>query len=449
MPSSFRDPKNLSEWIQLDYFQKPGRVWRIRNALTWSILIACLALVGLSWWPRARFVYESRPVSSAHAMFNDQCTVCHVETFQPLTRLLRADSSVRSVADETCRTCHDGPSHHGRDPHCATCHQEHRGRAVLARVADSQCTVCHADLNTVGGSPSGFAAKINGFTMDHPPWRRTDPGTIRFNHKVHLSLSPASVRGLNHPLIATKDQQQRCSYCHSLDHKPDAAGRYPKPVDYDQHCRQCHALSVAITGTWDAEKLRVATERFARAPAPHKDPLTVRAVLRERYTRFVTENPTVLGSQESAEPPRWVPGRPHVQSVTDKESLWVSQQLGVAERMLFDGANGCAFCHKAEAARRPGELPGYLLSGIPQVWLSHSLFSHERHRMLRCSECHDKATSSSDTKDVLLPNIDTCRQCHNSPVGARSDCAECHRYHDRAREVLRGQRTIADSLQKR
>ncbi|HLJ93222.1 MAG TPA: cytochrome c3 family protein, partial [Gemmataceae bacterium] len=92
-------------------------------------------------------------------------------------------------------------------------------------------------------------------------------------------------------------------------------------------------------------------------------------------------------------------------------------------------------------------LPRYLPSRIPQVWLSHSRFSHARHRMLRCTECHDAANSSM-AKDVLLPKIESCRQCHNSQIGARADCAECHRYHQRSPDVLKGQRTISDSVHK-
>jgi hypothetical protein len=219
-----------------------------------------------------------------------------------------------------------------------------------------------------------------------------------------------------------------------------------KPVSYELHCRQCHALSVGIVGIPGGEKLRVASERFAQEPAPHKDPMTVRAVLRERYTQFVQDNPAVLGLRESTEPPRWIWGKPPAQPVADKEWLWVNEQLRIAERMVFDGANGCGYCHTAEKNRGPGELPRYLPSRITQAWLPHSRFNHERHRMLRCTECHREAPGSSDTKDVLLPDIETCRQCHNSQTGARTDCAECHRYHDRAREVRRGQRSISDSL---
>jgi predicted CXXCH cytochrome family protein len=445
MPSSFRDPKTLADWIQLDYFQRPSRVWTTRILLAWLVFILCLSLLAFTWWPETRFVYESRPVSSAHAMFNNNCGVCHVESFQPARRLLRGDSNVRSVRDDTCRSCHPVAPHHEEcvpDPNCATCHQEHRGQPVLARVADKQCTRCHANLDTLG-CPTRFATRISGFTSDHPAfgaWQTrglVDPGTIRFNHRVHLNLKAEGVRGIDKPLAALSAQQ--CSYCHKID----VAGRYMKPINYDQHCSQCHALSVVVAGNFTEERVWTAAERFAQEPAPHKEPLTVRATLRERYTEFVRDNPAVLKSQLSDEPPRWISTVARAQPVMDKEWPWVNEQLQIAERLLFNGANGCSYCHQLEAARTAGKLPQYLPSKIKPVWFEHSIFSHERHRMLRCSQCHD-AASSSATKDVLLPAIDNCRQCHNSQVGARTECAECHRYHDRAKEVFEGRKTFRE-----
>jgi hypothetical protein len=450
MPSFFRDPKTLAEWIQLDYFRKPGRFWKIRNVVTWLVFITCLALITLTWPSWARFVYESRPVSSAHAMLNDNCGVCHAAaSFQPAMRLLRSDPSVRSVPNDTCRACHPVGPHHEecvQDPDCSICHQEHRGRTVLARVADSYCTTCHADLDKVCPSRGPFAAKVGSFVPDHPPfgaWRGSlvDPGTVRFNHMVHLNLNAESVRGIDKPLADLQEQQ--CAYCHQRD----PAGRYMKPIVYDQHCSQCHALSVAVTGNWREESVRSAAERFAHEPAPHKDPLTVRAALRERFTRFVRDNPSVLRSQEATEPPRWVPGRPREQLVLDKESLWVHDQLQTAEHMVFYGANGCRYCHQIDAARGRDTLPQYLPSSIRSVWFPHSIFSHQRHRMLLCTECHPAPTSSA-TKDVLLPTIEDCQRCHNPSVGARSDCAECHRYHDRSKETFEGRKTILECLQR-
>jgi hypothetical protein len=448
MPSSFRDPKTLADWIQLDYFRKPGRVWQVRNLLSWLTFITFLALVAFSWWPRNRIVYESRPVSNAHAMFNENCGVCHVEAFRTPLRLVRTDSSVRSVADDTCRTCHHVGPHQVfvSEPNCPSCHQEHRGRPVLAAVADSQCTVCHADLNAVRPARKGPSARIHSFTADHPPFGASrgevlDPGTVRFNHKVHLSLNAESLRGIDKPLAALREEQ--CQYCH----QPDPAGRYMKPIRYEQHCKPCHALSVGIAGSVSEGKLRAAAERFAHEPAPHTDPFTVRATLRERYTRFAQENPEALGPPEPTEPPRWIPSQPRSQTVTDKEWLWVNDQLQKAEQMVFAGANGCIYCHKKDGSRGAGNLPQYLPSQITAVWFPHSVFNHARHRMLDCGECHP-AESSSDTKDVLVPTIDSCKQCHNTQVGAHTDCAECHRYHDRSKELFAGQKSIMECIEK-
>jgi predicted CXXCH cytochrome family protein len=450
MPSSFRDPKTLADWIQLDYFRQPGRFWRIRNVLTLLVLIICLFLLMPTWRPEARFVYQSRPVSDAHAMFNDRCSICHVESFQPALRLLRGDSSLRSVPDATCQECHAVGPHQAcvNEPNCSTCHKEHRGRTVLARVPDTQCTACHADLTAVCPAQDRFAARLSSFNSDHPRfghWRKeglSDPGTVRFNHKVHLNLKPESVRGIDAPLAALNEQQ--CNYCH----KPDAARRYMEPVNYEQHCRQCHALSVRVAGDWADDKASAAAERFASEPAPHKEPMTVRAALRERFTRFVQENPSALVRSEPIEPPRWIPQEPRAQPMTDKEGTWISEQLQTAERMLFYGPNGCRYCHKMDKARGSGDLPEYASSNLTASWFPYSVFSHERHRMLRCTECHE-APSSRDAKDVLVPTIDLCRQCHNSKQGARTDCAECHRYHDRGKEVFRGDKTIRECITKR
>src|SRR5204863_7515432 len=79
---------------------------------------------------------------------------------------------------------------------CATCHREHRGGASIARLADSHCTACHADVPTDDGQHR-FAQSIDGFDTAHPEfgaWRGgelRDPGTLKFNHKAHLDLAAA------------------------------------------------------------------------------------------------------------------------------------------------------------------------------------------------------------------------------------------------------------------
>jgi hypothetical protein len=114
-------------------------------------------------------------------------------------------------------------------------------------------------------------------------------------------------------------------------------------------------------------------------------------------------------------------------------SAWVSQQLGGADKKLFGTKeDGCEKCHVFDrAAGAP--VPEVIPPKIPVRWLPHSKFDHAPHRPLACGECH-KASASSETKDVLLPGISSCRECHQPRGGARSGCVECHRYHDKSKE---------------
>jgi hypothetical protein len=48
-----------------------------------------------------------------------------------------------------------------------------------------------------------------------------------------------------------------------------------------------------------------------------------------------------------------------------------------------------------------------------------------------CESCH-AATVSSDSVDLLLPQIETCRLCHGgveSSAQIQSTCIDCHRFH--------------------
>jgi len=91
---------------------------------------------------------------------------------------------------------------------------------------------------------------------------------------------------------------------------------------------------------------------------------------------------------------------------------------------------------------RGAGLPEVAMTAIPPRWLPHSRFDHGTHRSLACTECH-QATKSTETKDVLLPSIATCRECHRDVAGARSGCVECHLYHDPVRtRDLNGPLTI-------
>jgi hypothetical protein len=198
-----------------------------------------------------------------------------------------------------------------------------------------------------------------------------------------------------------------------------------------------------------------AARRFAEEPVPHpalgETPERVRSALRERLTRFVQANREFLGPQAAGEAGRPVPGSRRAEPVTPEQYAWVNEQLGQAERLLFDGRGGCQHCHqeKGAADARPNGLPEYRPSALRDRWFDHAVFSHDSHRMLDCLQCHAGAAASASADDVLLPRIETCRECHATPAGARADCVECHVYHDPLKkQEFQGKLSVKDATRR-
>jgi predicted CXXCH cytochrome family protein len=359
-------------------------------------------------------IYEAGPVSPAHAMFANDCKTCHTKSWQPAARLASRDPKRRSVPDDACMHCHDGPIHHEQqvpaDVNCASCHREHRGKVELARVTDATCVSCHADLKTATGAPH-FDPHVNSFFTGHPEfsvWKpgKTDTAVIKLNHAVHLKV-----------------EHLTCSSCH----QPDAERRYMQPIDHEKHCSRCHSNAL----TFDSE-------RFADQPAPHREPETVRAVMRQRYAEFIRKHPETVADGTRPTQERRVPGRATEGLVTKAEWDWVNQQVDEAYRVVFKGAGGCRYCHTVESSESGWQVAK---PNIPKRWLPHSRFHHDSHRMLDCTECH-AAMTSAETSEILLPHIESCRKCHGPNGGARSDCVECHRYHAESRQDFKSRWTI-------
>ena len=468
MPSAFRTQKNLSEWIELDYHQRQRKLRRWRRLLTWGTLVVCIAgVAGVSFLAHSPRLIQAGPLSSAHGMFNEDCARCHQESFQTAKKLIPWDSSVHVVSDSACSTCHEGAPHNlfaEQSSTCAGCHREHRGRISLTRVPNGQCLTCHSDLkdHRKGGADGLVFADVKGFAGDqHPEFglhrnKVTDHGKLHFNHKAHLK--PEGILGRNR-----KPVQLQCADCH----RTDSAGRYMEPIRYENHCASCHPLAVKLTGTFKAEKagdqerLNIAIKEFNATPAPHREPLVIRGALRERLLHFIQKLPVVEGDKQDALVDRDLFGKPGRRMPSDAEWRWVKQQLGgveellfteqqkaVAEHVLFENGGGCRFCHIASKDGKEDGLPRYEPTHLISRWLTHARFSHDRHRMLDCAECHD-AKSSSLTSDVLMPKLDSCQRCHNSTTGARHDCAECHTYHNRGlRQTTRKGMSIDECLAK-
>lgn len=470
-----------------------------RSKVFWAAgaasLVACIVMLTASARP-----VQSRPVSAAHRLFEADCAKCHDRPFATLSHLKPIGTATHSVSNERCRKCHveDSLDHHGSrmatdvDLNCATCHREHRGDVELARVADSFCIQCHADLKIAeAGATPRYEKKIATFaahpefivrgpqrdapTLDfkdgrepitlakwdasaaQPGWR--DNSAFHFNHALHLDPQglpqPA---GPNDPPEYVPRKKLDCRDCHV----PTPDGAQMQPVNFASHCRSCHALNVETSGL-DGAALTMGAEGL-----PHDKPELVRAFVRDRLTAAAT---AARKKPPAADLLKYEPAPPN--ALTDSERKWVGDELAKFEERLFGtpfkqtGASSspasaegllsrsCTRCHQVES--RPNAGPddvhwAIVKPNIPDQWLSHSRFRHDRHdAFTTCTDCHyidtkDGRPPRSDDKelsvrasllatDILIPKIETCRACHgdapakNVTHGASGSCVECHGYH--------------------
>jgi hypothetical protein len=439
VPGSDRTTKKLAQRVDLNYFKRshPFRRWRFRISLAAPLLaVLWLAWYGLTGNSR---VYSAGQMSPAHAVLGAKCDSCHVRT----VGFLRAKTS-----DQACLACHDGPIHHANQtftPHCSSCHQEHKGHLRLAATPDVSCTQCHADLRTTGAK-TPFVSDITNFGAGHPEFAAVrpgtiDPGAIKLNHAVHLKHNLA---GPNGPV------QLDCEDCHRsptstetwrfgvapTDSAASAANSgsqmpalqksdlplivsaraYMAPVTYAKNCIACHGLQF--------------DKRFAES-VPHDTPEIVHAFVVQKFQSYIATHP---GELRETGPGRSLPQQPlpvSVRLLTPPQ--WVAEHTAEAERLLWGKA--CKQCHalsfSGDSFSADEELPAVAKSNMTPRWMPHANFNHDRHQMLKCSECHTGALTSHETADVLLPGIQICENCHHQGAdAAESRCFECHTYHD-------------------
>jgi hypothetical protein len=512
MPVGPRDPKAATHWFQLDYFRRPRTLRRLYGPALVVVLlasggVAVAAVVSVFYRPiaGARVAFEAGSVSTPHQQFGDRCEVCHKEdaAFNTALRFWPGDAHPSSVGDTACLQCHDAGRH---NPHqtdfvhpadsaqgaagpaqgCVRCHHEHRGDAALARLPDSECTQCHADLGKHGGT-GAYQATITRFEVDHPEfgaWRAGkgglyDPGTIRFSHKAHLDL-PAKLAtassGQPAPHWLEENQKQardlerrQCQYCHKLD----AQKRYMLPVVYQDHCAACHPLLPQLNGAWPPAMAEAFLQTPLHHPGPGETAAKVRGELLERFSTLMLRAPD-LPPPSADEDVRPFPLQRPLPPLDEKQRLTLGQLVhterslfandpkdwqplpGFEKRVDFDVKAGCAYCHQ-EAGRSADGLPLYQPPNLRvrwkdlkfpvdrfdaeayrfdrNRWYPHARFDHDAHRMVQCGDCHHGTTECEDAHVVLMPAVADCKKCHDGRAGkARSDCLECHSFHDHSQE---------------
>jgi hypothetical protein len=434
-----RTTKKLAQRIDLNYFKRPTALKRAKFWL--SVGLPAIALIWIAWHGFARDsrVYSSGRMSEAHAVLEAQCAACHVQT---------AGAFSAKASDAACLSCHDGPIHHAAQTKtigCAECHTEHRGRVNIATAKNESCAQCHGNLKTSSGAPK-YAAHIESFEDGHPEFavlreNARASGTIRVNHAIHMK--PIR-RGPNGPSV-----QLECGDCHqpavtaaewkyadarytsaSTSYSSDdlvlttKAGTLPSPtapsgregmapVKFPTACAGCHSLAF--------------DKRFTEG-VPHDKPEVIHAFLLKKFSEYIAAHPAEL--REVRDPGRDLTGKPvqaAVRVYTPKE--WVAARITDAEELLW--RKTCKQCHALTNGAEENNLPQVEPARTRVKWMPHAKFDHDAHRGFACANCHEKTLSSTETSDVLLPGIATCKTCHApGPEHAESRCFECHTYHD-------------------
>lgn len=378
------------------------------------------------------------PLSQSHQSFAKDCRACHVIPF-------------KHARDQECVACHKRIKEHVpsaeltgpkgaafREMRCAECHRDHKGNQMAPR-AQEQCADCHTDVLSVASN--AHSEKVTDFKSDHPPFRLSlvdadkpeqirrvrqgkqiaghieERSNLKFNHKLHMD--PEGVRdpdGKRNP-AGVRDAQGRrtvlkCQSCHV----PDEGGRLIKPISMEEHCQQCHSLAFE--------------PQVTKRQVPHGSEAAVNTMLREFYARLV------LGDvPPDVNPPpdlrRMRPGA--VLTYQDRQAVLqiANQKAKTVLYDLFEKRKVCSTCHYVT---RSADAAGWEVAPVrmTQVWMPQATFSHAKHTTEKCTLCHD-VTRSTEAKDVAMPNIEKCRDCH---VGAKpvtgkvtSDCATCHKFH--------------------
>ena len=132
-----------------------------------------------------------------------------------------------------------------------------------------------------------------------------------------------------------------------------------------------------------------------------------------------------------------------------------AQLLGKArERALLVATDlferrACADCHEVRRGGTAAQ-PVWRVTRVtlPESWMPHARFDHAAHgtSLTPCSTCH-AAEKSAQADDLLMPTIETCRDCHGGEDGTAapsqaaerragtaakvpSACIDCHGFHD-------------------
>ena len=390
--------------------------------MSWALVIV-VALMGLLL-PLffAETFFLAGPIHSAHSPTASECDACHINAFE-------------RVPDSACEECHTVDRHVVRsmtpvlgEIRCASCHLEHNEPQQLVNQHQGLCGDCHADT-----PPDASLASASDFLEDHPEFKvnlllagtladgavewdfypvplseaqGAEQSNLIFDHAVHL----------NDAGIVTPQGRRviECSECHT----PEPGGAGMLPISMDEHCSDCHTLA------FDPDD--------PSRTVPHGDPETVMQSLVEYYSaRLLGADPDAVTQRVRR------PGQQLSRADRDRAAAEARVKAVEVAEDLFE-RRACSNCHYVSRLDDNTEVPWSVQPvQLADAFFANAFFSHAAHdtEVTGCDSCHAAATSES-AQDVLLPDLESCRDCHGSGYSSRnsasqipSTCVMCHSFH--------------------
>ncbi len=472
----------------LGYFRRPHYLRSLRFwCFTITAIVSVVVAVTFNQWGSQK-AFSTGPISENHAHLANNCQACHSGANNGMAELLQPKDPAALLSmvslkamDAACIQCHPTTTLHAPQTaglvgtafasqlqvvhatSCASCHREHTGQHRLASPANHACTDCHNDSAKLeqsyasspkSPSPAPSATGVNldlgdGLARFIPPPRKTeglppfasfpeghpgfgyerpnaqDPADLKFNHARHFR---SDIPQLNNAKLD-------CASCHQTE--PN--GAFYQPVRYEKHCQQCHSLQIQ--------------QSLPKLLIPHGDPEKVRHFLASLDSSFYesfraqgTTDPVELSKRVDAE--RQILQQRGLFSLQDLEErvfLQGDPQTAKDERLMRSGnpkfLTECAKCHSVT----PGTLdqgPTVQSPNVARRWLQAGTFNHRPHQNMKCADCHEGATKSKLTSDILLPTQQSCTECHHPPTahkeGVKASCQSCHHFHSSASQTPLG-----------
>jgi hypothetical protein len=287
------------------------------------------------------------------------------------------------------------------------------------------------------------------------------------------------------PIVQAKGGKEWVMDCAAC-HVPDEAGQSMQPIRFEQHCEFCHQIGSIEGVPIPHGKLAGAMiERvgFNKAVGGPKD--TAPPKPGDQASKPPEPKPTARSPRGPRKPASATSAHPGSDGLDLEKTITVGSLVSEIDSQLgkyWKATEGTCFkCHhlpndKPAVASPSGadstspatdekkpidpwknlrEIRAKLASiqepGIPDRWLKRAVFDHAAHRFVSCAGCHARASLidaapgsypdelvkdspayllswTGNTRDIMIPSIDTCRSCHR-PQATRNDCLTCHIYH--------------------